>query len=214
MANAIYASSEITTHAQEDPPKYSAAFSEPSMHPPHTQDPGILRLCRALAAGFCMTLAGAQAQPKAASAPAAPAAPVGLVGKALDGRAIDLAQWRGKVVMVFYWNTSCVVCLEKMAELRANAAGWRAKPFVLVLVSTDRRRADVESYMRTVQAIEPDAARFPLLWAGEVGYRDTAATRKERLPLTVVLDTKGQVAHRIEGRMAPEAWDAVAGLLP
>ncbi|HET7865241.1 MAG TPA: TlpA disulfide reductase family protein [Burkholderiaceae bacterium] len=168
----------------------------------------------ALAAGLCLATAGAQAQPKAASAPATAAAPVTLAGKTLQGQAVDLAQWRGKVVMLFYWNTSCVVCLEKMPELRANAAGWRAKPFVLVLVSTDRRRADVDAYMRTVQAVEPDAVKVPLLWAGEAGYRDTAASRKERLPLTVVLDTKGQVAHRIEGRMAPEAWDAVADLMP
>ena len=161
-----------------------------------------------------MALTGAQAQPKAASAPAPAATAVTLAGKALDGQAIDLKQWQGKVVMLFYWNSGCVVCLENMPELRANAAGWRAKPFVLVLVSTDRRRADVEAYLRTVQAIEPDAAKVPLLWAGEAGYRDTVASRKERLPLTVVLDTKGQVAHRIEGRMAPEAWDAVADLMP
>lgn len=184
------------------------------MHPLPPQAPGIRRLCRTLAASLCVALAGAQAQPKAASAPATPAAAVSLAGKTLDGQAIDLKQWRGKVVMLFYWNTSCVVCLEKMPELRTNAAGWRAKPFVLVLVSTDRRRADVEAYMRTVQTIEPDAVKVPLLWAGEAGYRDTVASRKERLPLTVVLDTKGQVAHRIEGRMAPEAWDAVADLMP
>lgn len=184
------------------------------MHPLPSQTAGIRRLGRALAAGLCMVMAGAQAQPRAASAPATPAAPVALAGQTLEGQAVDLAQWRGKVVMLFYWNTGCAVCLEKMPELRANAAGWRAKPFVLVLVSTDRRRADVEAYLRTVRAIEPDAAKVPLLWAGEAGYRDTVASRKERLPLTVVLDTKGQVAHRIEGRMAPEAWDAVADLMP
>lgn len=178
------------------------------------QAPGIHRVLRALAAGLCLATAGAQAQPTAASVPATAAAPVALAGKTLQGQAIDLAQWRGKVVMLFYWNTSCVVCLEKMPELRANAAGWRAKPFVLVLVSTDRRRADVEAYLRTVQAIEPDAVQVPLLWAGEAGYRDTVASRKERMPLTVVLDTRGRVAHRIEGRMAPEAWDAVADLMP
>jgi peroxiredoxin len=181
------------------------------MPPLPSQAPGTHRLCRALAAGLCMALGSAHAQPKAASAPATAAAAVALGGTALDGHAIDLTQWRGRVVMLFYWNTSCVVCLEKMPELRANAAGWRARPFVLVLVNTDRRRADVEAY---VQAIEPDAVKVPLLWAGEVGYRDTVASRKERLPLTVVLDTQGQVAHRIEGRMAPEAWDAVADLLP
>ena len=30
-----------------------------------------------------------------------------------------------------------------MAELRANAQGWRGKPFELVLVSEDRRRDDL-----------------------------------------------------------------------
>ena len=33
-------------------------------------------------------------------------------------------------------------------------------------------------------------------------------------PLTLVLNTKGQVIARHEGRIAPEAWDDVAEALP
>jgi len=34
------------------------------------------------------------------------------------------------------------------------------------------------------------------------------------LPLTSLLDSKGKVLKRFEGRLAPEVWDSVADLLP
>jgi hypothetical protein len=34
-----------------------------------------------------------------------------------------------------------------------------------------------------------------------------------KLPVTLLLDAKGKVVSRYEGRMAPEAWDGVAELL-
>lgn len=140
--------------------------------------------------------------------------PFDLSGATLDGGRLGLSQMRGKVVMVFFWNTDCAVCLQKVPELRANAAGWRGKPFELVLVSTDKRRSDVEAYARAVRQIEPTAPRFPMLWIGDPSYGDTLASRPARLPLTIVLDTQGGVAARHEGRMAPEAWDDIAALLP
>ena len=34
------------------------------------------------------------------------------------------------------------------------------------------------------------------------------------LPLTLLIDSKGRVLQRFEGRLAPEVWDGVADLLP
>ena len=62
------------------------------------------------------------------SAFAQPAQPARLDGNTLEGRPFSLETLRGKVVMLFFWNTDCVPCLQKMPELRANAAGWRGKP--------------------------------------------------------------------------------------
>ncbi len=132
----------------------------------------------------------------------------------VERQSVDTRDLRGNVVMVFYWSTSCTVCLQKMGELRANAAGWRGQPFQLVLISVDRTPADLDSYVRTVRLMDPRGPVLPVLWAGDPAYSHTLPSPPARLPMTLVLDTKGEVVQRHEGRMAPEAWDTVAELMP
>ena len=122
----------------------------------------------------------------------------------LDGKPYDIAKARGKVVMVFYWSTNCSVCLNHMPELRANLAGWRNKPFELVTVNVDSKMDDWKTYEQITAKVE--ALRPTAVWAGK--------SPTTRLPLTLVLNTKGQVIARHEGRIAPEAWDDVAEALP
>lgn len=137
-----------------------------------------------------------------------------LRGTAFDGSRIDLAQSRGKVVLLFYWSTDCAVCRDKLPELRANAAGWRSKPFQTVLVSVDRRKADAMAYDAASSTTLRPEQRFPTLWRGDAGYADSLGAAPTKLPLTLVLDTQGRVAQRFEGRVPAEAWDAIAELLP
>ena len=149
-----------------------------------------------------------------ASAPRNDAPAFDVRGTTLDGKPFSLGSLRGKVVMVFFWSTDCAVCRSKMPELRANAEGWRGKPFELVFVSVDRRRADLVDYDKAWSATQSVALRFPSLWAGEAGYADTLRMRPQHLPLSFVLDAQGSVRARFEGRIPAEAWDAVAELLP
>lgn len=143
----------------------------------------------------------------------AAAEPAQLSGNTLDGQRFSLQALRGKVVMLFFWNTDCVPCLQKMPELRANAAGWRGKPFELVLVSTDRDRAAVLGYMQTLKQIEKNGPPMPALWSGDLSYGAPLAA-PAAVPLTLVIDARGEIVARHAGRIAPEAWDDVAGLLP
>ncbi len=146
-------------------------------------------------------LAPASAQTKV---PAANAPAHVLKGTLMTDKPFDLAQSRGKVVMVFYWSTGCSVCLSHMPELRANLTGWKSKPFELVTVNVDSNMAEWKSYEQITAKLE--ASRPTAVWIGK------QATQK--LPLTLVLNTKGQVIARHEGRIAPEAWDEVAEALP
>lgn len=143
--------------------------------------------------------------PLAAQSQTAPG-PQPLVWQAstLDGAVFDPAKLNGKVVMVFYWSTRCGVCLSHLPELRANLAGWRGKPFELVTVNVDTDMAEWRAYEQIVS--KTHALRPVALWS--------AKPAALKLPLTLVLDTQGRVVARHEGRIAPEAWDAVAEILP
>ncbi len=122
----------------------------------------------------------------------------------LEGAGFDQASLKGKVVMLFYWSTRCAVCRSHLPELRANMLGWRGKPFVLVTINVDSDASEWRAYERIVT--QTQSARPVVLWSpGQV----TA-----KLPLTLVLDTNGKVFARHEGRIAPEAWDSVAEILP
>lgn len=140
------------------------------------------------------------------AAPVANPQPLVLQATTLTNAPFDLTRLKGKVVMVFYWSTGCGVCLSHLPELRANLNGWRGKPFELLTVNVDADMAQWRTYELIASQTQSQSARPTALWVGN------AAAQK--LPLTLVLDTQGRVVARHEGRIAPEAWDEVADLLP
>ncbi len=135
-----------------------------------------------------------------------------LEGRTVDGKPFQLAQLKGKVVLLMFWSTGCAVCRDKMGELRQNYAGWAGKPFEMVLVATDRRVKDVEDYESIISRTVPLRQRFVQLWAGEPGYRDGFG-KPGQLPASFLIDKTGKVVERYEGRIPAEAWDRIAELL-
>lgn len=141
-------------------------------------------------------------------------------GKTLDGQVFDLATHKGKVVMLMFWATDCAVCRDKMPELRENAKGWSKQPFKLVLINVDRKMSDVEAYNAIINASVPMNERLTQLWAPDPAYKDnlnTANLIQQRhatsVPLTLILDKKGAVAKRYQGRIPADVWNDIADLL-
>lgn len=168
-----------------------------------------------------ISLAWAQTGP-ALSQAASTALPknVQLSGKTIDGATFDLKQHKGKVVLLMFWATDCAVCRDKMPELRENAKGWLGKPFITVLVSADRRLSDVQSYNAIINKTVPVKERLTELWALDPSYKDSLATPEmiqkrisSTLPLTLVINKKGDVVKRYQGRVPAEVWDDIADLL-
>ena len=130
--------------------------------------------------------------------------PITLDATTLAGERFNISALKGKVVMLFYWSTECAVCRSHLPELRANLAGWKGKPFELVTVNVDKDQAEWRAYENI--AAQTHSVRPTAVWQGDI--------MRAKLPVTVVLDVQGrEVAHH-EGRIAPEAWDDVAALLP
>ncbi len=108
-------------------------------------------VCAPLLCALLFNTGMAQAQNPVAAPSAIPA----ISGSTLEKKAFNLAALKGKVVLVMFWSTDCSVCRDKMPELRENVQGWADKPFEVVLISGDRRFADVESYNTILRKLVP-----------------------------------------------------------
>jgi len=160
------------------------------------------RLLLALLAAWTFA-AGAQTQ----------SAPAKLAGTTVQGQPFDLAQSRGKVVLVFLWSTSCAVCLDKMPELRLNYQGWRDKNFELVAVNTDRARTDLDAYQTLTQRTAPSAQQFVQLWRNAPGHTDSFGSVPQKMPTSFLIGRDGRVVKTFRGRMDPALWDDIAELV-
>ena len=146
------------------------------------------------------------------AAPAQAQATASLSGRLLDGRPYELRQDLGKVVLVFFWATSCSVCRDKMPELRANYQAWRDKPFQLLAVSTDKNLAELRGYESILNRVVQPGQRFPWLWRGDAAHRDSFGELSQ-MPTSFLVDRRGQVAKVYRGRIDPAVWDDIAEMV-
>ena len=82
--------------------------------------------------------------------------PLDLAFTALDGRRVDTAEWRGKVVLVDFWATWCVPCIDAMPKLRELYARYHEQGLEIVNISVDQAAAR--------PALEKLVARLELPW--------------------------------------------------
>ncbi len=110
-----------------------------------------------------------------------------LAGTDLDGRPLKLADFRGKVVLVSFWSTTCGPCLKLVPHERELAERLVGKPFAVVGVNQDRDPA----------AAKRVAADHRMSWPS---FRDEEAVRGAwpvgGLPTLYLLDHTGVVRRR------------------
>lgn len=155
--------------------------------------------------GGALLLGGA-----ASAAPRVGAPAPAFVGTDLEGRPLDLAALRGRVVVVNLWAIWCTPCRAEMPMLDAFQQRRAADGVVLAGLSADRHR-DIADVRRAMQAVHYPAA---LLADAQVnGFGAPSA-----LPQTIVIDRAGVVRAVFDGGQGPltaTALDrAVDGLIP
>jgi peroxiredoxin len=136
-----------------------------------------------------------------------------LVGKTMQPATVDLAELKGKVVLLFFWSTDCPVCLDKLPELRRNLEGWRGKDFVIVAVSQDRSMADLKAYEQVLDKVAPPNAQMKIVWRRDAAHRDNFGELPTKTPTTVVIDRAGKIAKTVTGRVPAKLWDDIAELV-
>jgi thiol-disulfide isomerase/thioredoxin len=110
------------------------------------------------------------------------------------GKTVDLATFKGKVVVLNLWATWCAPCVQEMPTLARLAQETAGQPVAVVPVSLDR----VEDRANAIAFI---AKRPPLPFYSEPSYQIAFGLRPpaEGLPTTVIIDPAGQVRARLAG---------------
>jgi thiol-disulfide isomerase/thioredoxin len=72
-------------------------------------------------------------------------APFPISAKDLGGKTLNLAQYKGKVVLLDFWATWCVTCMMEMPRLQAIYKNYKNQGFDIIGISADRTKADLQN---------------------------------------------------------------------
>ena len=125
-----------------------------------------------------------------------------LAGVDLDGRPIDLDDFRGKVVLLTFWATWCGPCMELIPHERALAAKYRSKPFAIAGVNGDR---DPAALRRALAAIDIPWRSFRDERPG--GLMISEEWKVSGWPTLYLIDHNGIIRHRWVGSPGDEILD-------
>jgi cytochrome c biogenesis protein CcmG, thiol:disulfide interchange protein DsbE len=111
-----------------------------------------------------------------------------LVLTTLQGSIIDLADMRGKVVLVNYWATWCAPCRKEMPKLDAFYRHYHGKGLEIVGISIDFER-DLEKARKAAGAVT-----YPNALARDISNDGFGIPKG--VPITWIIDVDGKVRDR------------------
>lgn len=113
------------------------------------------------------------------------------------GDALNLAAWRGKLLLVNFWATWCPPCVEELPLLNAFYRTHAARGWQVLALAVDQPSA-VRSFL---QKLPLD---FPVGMAGLAGTQLSRELGNPTggLPYTVVMGADGAVLHRKIGKVS------------
>ena len=117
-----------------------------------------------------------------------------------DGKALTLADFKGKVVLLNVWATWCGPCRKEMPTLDRLQAALGGPDFVVLPVSIDRKGMDVVSKFYAEIGIQ-HLSGYVAPTANQV--LDTLGVWG--LPATLLIDRQGRELGRLDG---PAVWDS------
>jgi thiol-disulfide isomerase/thioredoxin len=120
--------------------------------------------------------------------------------KDLRGRSLRLDSYRGKVVLLNFWATWCPPCRAEMPALirmqrRYHGQGLR----VIGITYPPQQKGEVRRFVRKL------GVNYPIA----LGAKETMMLfdKSETLPLTIVIDRRGNIRERIEGILLPAEFE-------
>lgn len=133
--------------------------------------------------------------------------PVKLAGETFAGDQVDLADWRGDVVVLNFWYAACPPCRAEAPALREVATETAADGVKFLGVNSTDDAGTAEAFERTFEvpygSLADKQSRAIAALQGRVAL--------QAVPTTVVLDRQGRVAARVLGQVDASTLRALIG---
>jgi thiol-disulfide isomerase/thioredoxin len=109
--------------------------------------------------------------------------PLAVEGSTLDGKAIDLSNYQGKVVLLDFWATWCGPCMEELPNLRRIYEAYHPHGFEVIGINLDDEPQALSDFLTSQQ----------LPWVNIRGREMAQKCGVDTIPFVVLLDQNGNV---------------------
>jgi peroxiredoxin len=123
--------------------------------------------------------------------------------KDLNGRNVSLSQFRGKVVVLNFWMTTCPPCREEMPAFQKLQTKFGTQGVVVVGVSVDDNPRIAGSFARKL-GVKYTLLIHPTLMFSESEQKRFAFVG---LPTTYLIDREGIIRKKVIGFEYPEEFE-------
>ncbi len=132
--------------------------------------------------------------------------PIDIAFTAVDGRQVDLKDYRGKVVLVDFWATWCGPCKAEIPNIKQVYADYHAKGFEIVGIALENARLSLDDTAEQAAAKHAKARQiltdfvtkvdmpWPQYYDGKFWKNDLAARYGiESIPAMFLIDQQGRL---------------------
>lgn len=119
------------------------------------------------------------------------AAPLAIAGKDLDGKAVSLDQYKGKVLLLDFWATWCGPCVAELPNVVSAYGKYHAKGFEIVGISLDQPNAKE----KVTKFAHDNKMPWRQIYDGKYWQADNAvAFGIQAIPFTLLIGKDGKIA--------------------
>ncbi|CAG1066018.1 glutathione peroxidase [uncultured bacterium] len=121
----------------------------------------------------------------------------------LDGKAVSLGEFKGRVVFLDFWASWCPPCKKEMPEINRLAGKFKEADMAVVAVSVDKKKEHAGSFMLTIPGV---SKRITVLHDPESSV--VSQYMAQAMPTSYIIDRSGVIrfVHFGYRENDPDEW--------